>query len=93
MVIVIVVLWLPSFGNDFSFFFWCTVGDSDSLSMSPSAPHWLKEVERDDKKMLTGKSCHGNMFINKLISEQHGSVDFLYTNCKHVFKTIEHGNE
>lgn len=28
-------------------------GDLDSLNMSPSAPHWLKEVEKEDKKMLT----------------------------------------
>ena len=32
-----------------------TVGDFDSLNMSPSAPHWLKEVEKEDKKMLTGE--------------------------------------
>ena len=35
-----------------------SVSDSDSLSMSPSAPQWLKEIEKEDKKMLTG-TCTG----------------------------------
>ena len=26
----------------------------DSLSISPSPPQWLKEIEKEDKKMLTG---------------------------------------
>ena len=54
------------------------VGDLDSLNMSPSAPHWLKEVEKEDKKMLTGETICYLLCTRNSGVHVHVALEYMY---------------